>query len=380
MQSKGSHLFDGIKKIMSILQESEERLSIESAQNRTNNNFEVLSPHDYFIALQNRIPEAKKRVWLKTMNFEADHIFGSLSHLMKKAAIRQVDTRFSCDWFALMVTDGQLDNLVSLSKERNRFRNSRRGNKRAALKNLEDNGVEILVTNPMTNRFSQLNPASGRNHIKMAIIDDTAYLGGINLSDKDFNREDFMIQIKDPNIVEVLANLYTETPSIDTKIECTDETSLLIDSGTKRQSIILNAVRQAVDNSRASIMITSQFTLDRPIIVSLDKAVSQNKQVVVITSDPSKITETIPWFFDRANYWTERSFQLKIPTFEYPNWIHFKAALIDVQTPYQVLFAGTHNFSGKGVNWGNEEAAIMTTNDNLVSAFNTLLSRLLSNS
>ncbi|MCR4329046.1 MAG: phosphatidylserine/phosphatidylglycerophosphate/cardiolipin synthase family protein [Candidatus Roizmanbacteria bacterium] len=365
---------------MSIKQEGMESFSVETIQNQTGNNFEVLSPHDYFITLQERIPKAERRVWLKTMNFEADHIFGSLSHLMKKAAARGVDTRFSCDWFTLMVTDGQLDNFRSLNKERNKFRKFRQRNKREALIDLENGGVEVVITNPTMNKLRELNPGSGRNHIKIGIIDDTAYLGGINLSDKDFNREDFMLQIEEPSVVQALADLHTDTPTIDTKIDCTSNTSLLIDSGTKEKSIILDTACQAISDSEMSITITSQFALDRPLIECLDEAVHKGRQVVVIVSDPSKITETIPWFFDRANYWMERGVQLRIPTFEYPNWIHFKVALIDAHTPHQILIAGTHNFSGKGVGWGNEEAAIMTTDDHLITAFDLKLSDLLSRS
>jgi len=365
---------------MNTLVEGVGGFSVEATRSQTDNNFEILSPHDYFIALQKGIPKATRRVWLKTMNFEVDPIFGSLSHLMKASAKQHVDTRFSCDWFTLMVTDGQLDNVRSLNRERNQFRRSRQRNKREALIDLENSGVQVFVTNPPKNRLSQLNPGSGRNHIKIAIIDDTAYLGGINLSDKDFKREDFMIQIEEPGVVNALAELYANTPANDTIIGCSDETSLLIDSGTKGQSIILDTVSQAISNSKTSIIITSQFALDRPIIKYLDDAVYQGKQVVVVVSDPSKITETIPWFFDRANYWIERGVQLRIPTFEYPNWVHFKVALIDAHTPHQILFAGTHNFSGKGVNWGNEEAAIVTTDGHLISAFDSRLSNLLSSS
>jgi len=175
-----------------------------------------------------------------------------------------------------------------------------------------------------------------------------------------------------------LADLYTVTPTIDTTIDCASNTSLLIDSGTKKKSIILDTACQAISDSETSVTITSQFAIDRPLLECLDEAVYRGKRVTVVVSDPSKITETIPWFFDRANFWIERGVQLRIPTFEYPNWIHFKVALIDAQTPHQVLIAGTHNFSGKGVSWGNGEAAIMTTDEHLITVFDSKLSELLS--
>ncbi len=151
---------------------------------------EICSPIQYMEELREKVSSAERRVWLQTMNFEADHFLGCLAHFLEKAAKRGVSVRFMADHFSKMVTDGNIDYIPTLSPQERKFRELRRITKAGLITELEANGVEVIITNKPKIFKARLMPGSGRNHIKMAIIDDNCYFGGINLSDKDINRAD----------------------------------------------------------------------------------------------------------------------------------------------------------------------------------------------
>ena len=332
-----------------------------------NTDFALLSPLEYFAYLRQNIPNAQHRVWLQTMNFEADHFFGLLSDMLGNAAQKNVDTRFTADYFHKMVTDGNIDYIPALSSQERQYREYRRRAKSDEIDRMSRKGVNVNVTNPPKNTWEKFMPASGRNHIKMGIIDDVAFIGGINLSDKDFSRADFMIQINQPALVDALAQVYIEgRPNDDYEI-AVGSTSLLVDSGQPGKSLILDTGIGMVNSARQTVAVTSQFTPDGKLPVALHCAREMGKDVQAIVSDPNKITEPLAWTFDRQNALELRVAGLEFPIFDYGNWLHVKTILIDEGSNNPEVIVGTHNFSGKGVKWGNQEIALRSTDSALVN-------------
>ena len=81
------------------------------------------------------------------------------------------------------------------------FRREARDTRRL-LRRSERDGVRIVVTNPMGCLWRKF---PFRNHKKMMIVDDQAFLGGINLSEHNFRWNDLMMRTGCPDLVEALA-------------------------------------------------------------------------------------------------------------------------------------------------------------------------------
>ena len=114
-----------------------------------------------FPALMAAIQSAQHHIHLEYYIFETDHIGNRLIDLLIEKAAAGVEVRIIVDDF------GSRD----LSRQRRR---------------LEKQGLAMVVFLPVT--FSSLANSNYRNHRKIAVIDGhTAFVGGINISDKYIN-------------------------------------------------------------------------------------------------------------------------------------------------------------------------------------------------
>ncbi|HVT01233.1 MAG TPA: phosphatidylserine/phosphatidylglycerophosphate/cardiolipin synthase family protein [Patescibacteria group bacterium] len=337
-----------------------------SFENNRNSNLSLVSPLEFFSYLHQNIPQAKTRAWVQTMNFEADHFTGLIQHMLTNAANRGIDTRFTADYFYKMVTDGNIDYIPAASSTERSYRSFRRSLKYDLVSRLQDAGVEVNITNPPKNIGQRIVPAKGRNHIKMAIIDDVAFVGGINLSDKDFSRKDFMIKVIQPEFVLALAQVYQEGRPEDDYSIVMGNTSLLVDSGRPNKSLILDSALNLISTAKSSVIVTSQFTPDGKLPQRIDQASKKGIQAEVIVSAPNKISEPPAWLFDRINALTLRMRRHDFSILECNDWLHVKVILIDEGTTSAKVLVGTHNFSEKGVKWGNQEVSLLSTDSVLI--------------
>ena len=72
----------------------------------------------------------------------------------------------------------------------------------AMFKGLKQNGAQVRLTNPMG---PLLLGFPFRNHKKLIVADDAAYIGGINFSDHNFEWHDLMVRIEDTAVADALA-------------------------------------------------------------------------------------------------------------------------------------------------------------------------------
>ena len=147
---------------------------------------------------------AHRRVLVQAMTFEGDHA----GHAMADAVLGSdaQDRRILVDHYTRMVIS---DQNVRLSR-------AGRGSGFASevdatwrmFAALEDAGVGVRVTNPVGWRIWRY-PA--RNHKKLIVADDVAYLGGINFSDHNFAWHDFMLRIEGAEAADWLAEDFAAT-------------------------------------------------------------------------------------------------------------------------------------------------------------------------
>lgn len=308
---------------------------------------------------------------MQTMYFDADHIFEPIARMMMKKKQIGADVRLNVDYFSELWTAGDINALPIYSAEKRRYNQFIRLRKREMLKELETAEVAITHTNPPKNYFERILPSSGRNHTKIAIVDQTAWIGGLSLFDLAFQREDCMVRIDDTRIVDALAKQFqmvnAEKPRRDYEHQCTEDTTILVDNGTKGQSIILDRAKKLVLEAKKTVQFVTQFTPDGEIVPALILAQQKGKAVEIITSSSTYITERTSYIFERVNQLALAMKNRRLAVLEYPNWMHTKLLVIDADYEnHGAVLTGSHNLSGKGVDMGNEELCLHSTNSTFV--------------
>lgn len=337
--------------------------------NPADRNFEILEPYAFLRDFTNEANKAKHRVWTQTMLFEPDDVIDTVGEQLKASARRGIDSKLNVDYFSLLVTDGKFNSMPSVSPIKNWTRYRIKRGKREVLADLAINGVDVVLTNPPTT-LQRILPSSGRNHIKMAFVDNIAWIGGLNLTDHDFKREDFMMRIEDPRIVQVLATQFLSVnekkPEDNYAIQCTEDTTLLVDAGIKGSSLILDSTVASVMQAQKSAKLTSQYTPDGKMLSALAYA-PEDIDIQVITSGFQEIDETMPKLFEVKNRLVAGVKKKRLTSIPYPNWMHAKVLLIDREMPDNAIaIMGTHNYSTGGVNFGTEEIALQSTNPRFI--------------
>ena len=151
--------------------------------------FELLVGADAFLARARQdLSAATSRVLIQAMTFEGDAAGQSVA-----AAIRAspaADRRVLVDDYTRHVINDRF-----LATTRDPALHAESAATAAMFDHLIMAGTMIRVTNPV-----RRNPLRYplRNHKKLLVIDDAAWIGGINFSDHNFAWHDMMLRIEDP--------------------------------------------------------------------------------------------------------------------------------------------------------------------------------------
>lgn len=164
----------------------------------------LVNAPEFADAVEPAILRARRRVLLQVMTFEMDsvgrHFWDLLARSPAEEKILCVDA-FST---AKISDDLVFSPRFLLDPE---FRREVRDTRRL-LRQDELDGVRIVVTNPMGCLWRKF-PI--RNHKKMVVVDDQAFLGGINLSEHNFTWHDLMMQTGCATLVDALAQDFCDT-------------------------------------------------------------------------------------------------------------------------------------------------------------------------
>lgn len=316
--------------------------------------YRVLNPFEFIRDFQNEAQLAQKRVWAKAMVVEQAHAPGLILNSIYNAAMRGVDAKVVLDKHSEKV-GGNGSSLQSVLNQ----------NK---LIDLISGGVKIEHANHpkgLMTKIPILGKYSGRDHIKIYIVDNTAWLGGVNLEHSNFNNIDFMVKIKKSATVEKLASLMQDNfHNKDYETVLDDETRLIIDAGIPGKSRILDEAVGLVNSAKTSVQNFSMLLPDGKFLEALKKAKKRGVRVEVATSSAkehgvllSKAVQTASGIRYSALH------QRDLPVRETRRFVHAKYLEVDEK----VAMFGSHNLSGQGVFLGTEEIAMVTTNPQLIS-------------
>lgn len=250
------------------------------------------------------------------------------------------------------------------------FANSHRqwvfGFTKKRFKLLEQNGARIVETNPVTTPIDKATfLLTHKDHKKIFYItyndSAVAWTGGMNLARVHFDLIDCMVKIKDPKIVEALIKEFKRTPdnvrTVSEEVECTKNTSLLVDTG-RDKSVILEKAIEDIDCAKDTIFVTSAFHPRGAYLAALDRARKRGVHVAYITSNPSNepvLLRTISAVSNLTADIAKTRIPLLLPE---KQGIHAKMQIVDEK----VAIFGSHNF----VNAPHEELSLRSTDPTLV--------------
>jgi cardiolipin synthase A/B len=341
----------------------------------TPTHFTVLTPYEFIEDVKSEAEKATKRVWAQAMDVEPGEISNGFFAVFQEAAKKGIDTRFHADCYSLMVTDGTFNYWPFVSHRLKQNRADKMKVKKRLAYEFQRSGAKFLYTNAPS-ILDRLFPVRGRNHMKIVIIDDTAWVGGVNFTDDNFLAQDVMVKLTDRQIVQEIAYVFEEIdePHVlrDMAIHCTDETTLLVDGGRINRSIILRRAVALLDSASTSIKVVSPLIPDADLLYALQRAQSRGVTVQVIAPHSRKMGG-IYVLLDEFNGFVMRFRGIKIPISFKSRMIHAKILIVDDKE----VIVGSHNFSSRGVRMGTEEIALQSTNkqltENLLEFYHILL-------
>ena len=160
----------------------------------------LLTNLEFVQDLKQSLAAAERRILVQVMTFDGDAAGLAVADLLAEAAGRGVDVRLLVDCFALRYVSDRKATDPSVRDEA--------AETKTMFDRLRAAGVDVTFTQPFGPvKFFGMS----RNHKKQYVVDDHAYLGGINISDHNFAWRDFMVRTTDPATIEAVAEDFART-------------------------------------------------------------------------------------------------------------------------------------------------------------------------
>ena len=293
---------------------------------------------------------AQRRLFVQAMTFEGDSVGMRVAAAI--SASPAADRRVLVDSYTRLVVSDRLVCSPSglLSGD---LRAEVRATK-AMFKALSGAGVGVRWTNPLGACFWRY-PA--RNHKKLIVADDVAYIGGINFSEHNFAWRDFMLRLEGEAAARFLADDFEATyrgaprPSSrdfgELRLHCLDG---------RANAVAFGEILRLIGEAQSSITVVSPY-LTFPFTDALAGAARRGAEVRVLT--PLANNKPIV----RA-YLLHAARKAGIAVHLLPRMTHEKGILIDGRC----LVVGSSNFDFVSLA-AEEELLAVTTERTLIEDF-----------
>ena len=298
----------------------------------------LLDNGEFVEDLHRTLRSAERRVLVQVMTFDGDASGLTVADLLVDAAQRGVEVRLLVDCFALRY--------VSDRKATDPEVQAEAAETKAMFARLRAAGVPVTFTQPFG---PVLFFGLSRNHKKLYVVDDHAYVGGINISDHNFAWRDFMIRTDDPAIVEALAQDFART-------ERGDRRSVSGAVLTNRR--IEPAFTEIVRGASRSLVLASPYSLDVGIVKLLGQARAPVKTVITAQQNNYRWLRTVEPYIWR------RLARSGVELHTYPDFFHARFLLADDDR----LLVGSSNFSRHSFRC-NQEVCLLITDTEFIAGF-----------
>lgn len=270
------------------------------------------------------ITAARRRVLVQAMTFEGDRAGLAVAEAIGRAPA--TDRRVLVDDYTRHVIN---DTFLKTSSDQ--AIHAEAAATWAMFDRLQGAGAGVRITNPMRGNWLRY-PL--RNHKKLIVADDAAWIGGINFSDHNFAWHDMMLRIEDPAAADWLAETFAADWA-GAPFPLRRE----FDAGLELLSLdgVDNAVQFApllplFSKARRSIEVISAYPTF-PFVEAFAAAAARGAAVTIFTPRPSNKPIV-------RDYLLARTARSGIAVRLLPEMTHLKAALIDGE----VLVVGSSNF------------------------------------
>ena len=299
---------------------------------------QLLDNREFVAELHQALRSAERRVLVQVMTFDGDASGLAVADLMADAAGRGVEVRLLVDCFALRYVSDRKATDPSVQAEA--------AETKAMFARLRAAGVSVTFTQPFG---PVLFFGLSRNHKKLYVVDDHAYVGGINISDHNFAWRDFMVRTEDPTVVEALAEDfgYTERGA-----------RRSVSSAVLTNRRIEPAFTEIVRGASRSLVLASPYSLDVGIVRLLGQARAPAKTVITAKQNNYRWLRTVEPYIWR------RLARSGVDLRTYPDFFHARFLLADDDK----LLVGSSNFSRHSFRC-NQEVCLLITDTEFIADF-----------
>ncbi len=242
------------------------------------NHFRVLVGAGAFLEdLRAALPGCEHSLYAQFMTYEGDASGQAFSDLLAGCAARGVDVRLMVDGY----TDVVLNDVYPFLLHRLRAVNGERARTRALLEGLPARGVLVKRTAP-PGRWGRY--MLYRNHKKMVVLDERiAYVGGINISDHNYQWHDFMVRIEGPLVRDVARDFCSTWQGATVPLNApADPVGDAVVNQCAGRYAIFEEILRLIEGAQRSIVIESPYLLGDRIERALRNAAERGVQVTVI--------------------------------------------------------------------------------------------------
>jgi cardiolipin synthase len=286
---------------------------------------------------------ARRRLYVQAMTFEADEAGRSIAEGVLQSPAS--DRRALVDDYSRWVINDRL--VYAPHNLPDRALQAEARATREMFASMRRDGVGVRVTNPMG--VLLLSGLPFRNHKKLIVADDVAYVGGINFSDHNFSWRDLMLRIEGAAAADLLAGDFLAGWEGRSKSWSADLGPLGLHSFDGRDNApAFRGLMAAIDGAEREIRVVSPY-LTFPFLDSLEAAARRGVRVQLITplaNNKPTVRDYLLWAAARAG------FEVRLAA----AMIHLKAMLIDGRT----LVLGSSNFDFVSYSAEEELMAVVT--------------------
>lgn len=280
----------------------------------------------FWLRAEQDIRKASSRLLVQVMAFEADRAGREASRAILDC--RAGDRRVLVDGFTRCVIGGRWVRSPALLTDP-AFRAEVRATDEM-FRHMAAAGVGVRMTNPVGPLLTTI---AFRNHKKLIVADDVAYIGGLNFTDRNFEWWDLMLRIDHPAIARRLAEdfdaTYAGRPA--PWIGEFGPARLYSLDGRSNRTGFQDIIRRIAAAERSICVVSPYLTF--PFVGALKAAAARGVAVQLITPLPNNKPSTRAYVLHQAR---RAGFDVKLT----PHMIHAKGMLIDGRT----LALGSSNF------------------------------------
>ncbi|HTE22225.1 MAG TPA: phospholipase D-like domain-containing protein [Candidatus Limnocylindria bacterium] len=324
---------------------------------------------DYYNALAEKIGKTKKgdRIVVATMTLSLkDPFVQRIMHELHTASKRGAFVYMLVDALTFIAYKGFMPKYPLHLKQ---WATSARSREVQSLQKLAKLGGYYSILN--WPERSQVNPFAHRSHLKFAVVGNSVFLGGANLTTSTVT--DCIVGWEDAASADWLFGQATEIAAEkdvsraldlhDVVFPISDSSQILLDAGLKRQSMILQRALGLVDAAKREVWITSQFFPNGRMARHLSEAISRGVHVRAFYNSPAKHNPLIAAWQRAVIATAQRALSPDLFTNQLPSQSDFLHAKV-LATERSVMI-GSHNYLDKGVMFGTAEIALQSNDPRL---------------